>query len=182
MELKTLLTIIHLLGVTLGAGGAFVSDLLFFKSVHDRKISRAEVHFLQLASITIWTGLAVLVVSGTGLFFLDTEKYLTSSKFLAKMTIVAIIIVNGVIFHTMHIPRIMRHMDQHFPSSDEFMRTRSFLLVSGAVSATSWASALILGALSSVPYSYSTIIAVYGTALLIATLFALLLRDYIVPK
>ena len=181
MDIYTLLIITHLFGVALGVGGAFVSDLMFFKSVRDQKISGTEIEFLKLGSIAVWAGLALLVVSGTGLFLLDTEQYIASSKFLAKMTIVAVIIINGIVFHTIHIPRIMRHMDHHFPSSDEFMRKRSFLIMSGAVSATSWPCALILGALRDVSYSYTTIMIIYITLLLTATVSALILKDYIVP-
>ena len=182
MNPQTLFTIIHLFGVAIGAGGAFVSDIMFFSSVRDRVISKAEMRFLKLTSKMVWTGLAILFFSGAGLFLLDMNRYLNSDKFLAKMSIVCIIVLNGAIFHASHIPRLSRHQEQHYPSSDEFMRKRSFMLVSGAVSVCSWSSALILGALRGPPYSYAQIMSVYGLLLLGAAAGALLLRNHVLPK
>lgn len=181
MDIKIILTILHLFGVALGAGGAFVSDAMFFKSVRDANINSTEVLFLKLGGFIVWSGLVLLAASGAGLFLLDIEHYLSSSKFLAKMTIVAILIVNGVVFHLTHIPRIIRHANHHLPSSDEFIRKRSLLAINGAISTTSWISAIILGSLSGLPYSYGTIMAIYGTALCVAILGAILLKNRIIP-
>jgi hypothetical protein len=181
IELSLVLTIVHLFGVALGAGSAFLSDGMFFKSIKDQKINLTEVGFLKLGSSIVWIGLILLVVSGIGLFLQDPSGYLASSKFLAKMTIIAALIINGLIFHTTHVPRIMRHVDHHLPSSDEFMRKRMFLLASGAISVTSWVSAIILGALSHVPYSYTTIMLVYGTVLFFAVAVAYVFKEYIIP-
>ncbi len=160
-DIKTIATIIHVFGAVLGAGGAYLSDAMFFSSVKDEKISRTELRFLRIGSRFVWIGLLILVLSGFVLFFLDTQKYLASSKFLAKATIVLIIIINGIIFHRVHLPRIHRHAGHHFPSSDEFMRHRPLLLASGAISFLSWTTVLILGKLKSVPLSYSTIMLAY---------------------
>ena len=40
INVKTLFLIAHLFGLALGAGGAFISDILFLKSVKDRKITK----------------------------------------------------------------------------------------------------------------------------------------------
>ena len=168
IETKDLFLIIHLFGVVIGMGGAFVSGQMFFSSVKDQKISDTELRFLELGSKMVWIGLTILVVSGAVLFSLDTERYLDSSKFLVKMTIVAILIVNGFLFHVSHLPRIARHIGEHLPSSDEFMRRKHFLLVNGAISVVSWSSALILGALKTVPYAYWQIMLVYGVIVVLA--------------
>lgn len=178
---KELLTIAHLLGVALGAGGAFVSDFLFASSIKDKSFSRTEIRFLNLGGKIVWLGLITLVISGIGLFSLDPAKYLESSKFLAKMAIVAIITLNGIVFHLSHIPRIIRHAGEHFPSSDEFIRKRHLLLISGAISGTSWISALILGSLRTIPYSFGTIMSIYVVVVSTAILVALLLRQRMLP-
>lgn len=175
MELKLILTIFHLLGVALGAGGAYMSDVMFFSSAKDGRISRTELRFLTLGSIMVWTGLAILLLSGLGLFSLDLERYLASSKFQAKATIVLIIFLNGLVFHFSHLDRLKRHTDEHFPSSDEFMRKRPILLASGAISFVSWTSALVLGAIPGLPYSYGLIMAGYLTVVALAIASALFL-------
>ncbi|PJE64547.1 MAG: hypothetical protein COU90_01765 [Candidatus Ryanbacteria bacterium CG10_big_fil_rev_8_21_14_0_10_43_42] len=161
IDLKTVFLITHLFGVAIGAGGAFTSDAMFFKSVRDERISKTELGFLTLGSSMVIIGLIFLILSGAGLFFLDMEMYLSSSKFLSKMTIVLLIVINGVIFHKSHLPRLFRHLNHHLPSSDEFIRHRVFLLSSGVVSAVSWTFAIILGTLRDVPYSYTVIMLTY---------------------
>ncbi|MDP2650898.1 MAG: hypothetical protein Q8P04_02280 [bacterium] len=172
MELSNLYTIFHLLGVAFGVGGALASDSMFLKSLKDLKISKTEMGFLQIGSAMVWIGLIILIISGYLLFSLDPDRYLNSAKFLAKMTIVAIILLNGLFLHINLIPRLRRHIEGHLPSSDEFMRKRPLLFTSGAISLVSWLSALTLGALHKVPWSYVEIMGVYLLILLVAGLIA----------
>ena len=179
LEPHMLALIAHVFGAILGGGGAYMSDLMFLMSVRDRKISETELKFLRLGSKLVWTGIIILAVSGLILFFGETERYLTSGKFLAKMSIVGIIIANGFMFHISHIPRLHRHLNAHLPSSDEFMRRAPLLLASGAVSTTSWTCVIILGMLRSVPYSYAFIMTVYALALAVAITGSLALKNRI---
>ena len=161
MEIKIIYTIFHILGAVLGAGGAYVSDAMFFSSVRDRVIGAVELRFLRLGSIFVWMGLGVLIVSGALLFSTNPAGYLASSKFVFKMFVVLVILINGIVFHTVHLPRIHRHAGHHYPSSDEFMRKRGILVASGVVSMTSWTVALVLGVLRSIPVDLGTGILVY---------------------
>ena len=172
MEPENLFVIFHLLGVAFGVGGALVSDSMFLKSLKDLRISKTEMGFLQMGSAMVWIGLIILIISGYLLFSLDSDRYLHSAKFLAKMTIVAIILLNGLFLHISLIPRLRRHIGGHLPSSDEFMRKRPFLFTSGAVSLVSWLSALTLGALHKVPWGYVEIMGVYLLILIVAGLIA----------
>ena len=181
-DAKTLFLVAHIFGVALGAGGAFMSDAMFMSAVRDSRFSKTEIRFLKLASVLIWSGLTLLVLSGIGIFSTDPERYMASSKFLAKMTIVGVIVLNGFVFHFWHLPLIHRHTGVHFPTSDEFMHKRVWILVSGAVSALSWSSALVLGSLSSVPLSYGAIMGLYGGCITVAIGGALLLRDKLLPR
>ena len=161
IDYHNILTIFHLFGVVVGMGGAVMSDFMFFSSIHDEKISHTEIRFLKLGSLAVWLGLTLIVISGLLLFGENPGRYLNSPKFLAKMTIVVVLVVNGIIFHLIHIPRLLRHAGAHFPSSDEFMRKVPLLLISGAVSMISWFSALILGVLRNPPYTYFEIMTAY---------------------
>lgn len=152
----------------MGAGGAYVSDWIFFHSIKDGKISSAEYQFIRLIGRVIWIGLFVLIISGIGLYFEYPERYAESGKFWAKMTIVGIIFINGIIFHTYHLPYLKRNSGEHILSSQVFARRGPLLLVSGAVSFVSWTSAIVLGAIGQVPYTYSEIMAAYGIIIAIA--------------
>ncbi|MDP3974836.1 MAG: hypothetical protein Q8P88_00920 [Candidatus Jorgensenbacteria bacterium] len=176
MDWHAVLNILHLLGVAVGAGGAFVSDAMFFSSVRDEKISTTEMRFLTMGSAAVWVGLALLFLSGLGLVWMDPAHTLGSEKFWAKMTVVVIIFANGLFFRRFHIPRLARHVGEHFPSSDEFIRRVPLLLASGAVSAVSWVSAIVLGALRGVPYGYGTIMGAYLAFVFLGVVLVLVFR------
>ena len=179
IDIKTVWLIIHLFGVALGAGGAFASDAMFFSSVRDKKFSKTEIRFLKLGSILVWTGLTILIISGLGLFSLAPEKYLASSKFIAKMIIVAIIVINGTIMHLYQLPLIVQTVDKKFSASKKFMKNRSWILLGGAISVTSWSFSIILGTLKTIPYSVTTILSVYILAIIVAISTAQVLKRYI---
>ncbi len=180
-DIKTLLLITHLFGIAFGAGGAFLSDALFFKAMRDFVISKTEMNILMTASWFVTVGLALLLFSGAGMFLLDTEKYLASTKFLAKMTIVGVIIANGFLLHFSHIPRLKRHVGAHLLSSDEFRRHRTPLLWSGVLSFISWCSAIVLGAFRSLPFSYGEIMSLYILLLFFGFTLAFSLRNAFLP-
>ena len=179
IDLKTVLTILHIFGAVIGAGGAYMADAMFFATVKDEVISKRELKFLKIGSNFVWVGLAVLFLSGLGLFLTNPAGYMESSKFLIKMFIVLVIFLNGVIFHVEHLPRMHRHADTHFPSSDEFIRKRSLLIASGVVSVTSWTFALILGGLRMIPIDFWTALVGYMLFEAIAVIIALLISKKI---
>jgi hypothetical protein len=173
IELKTLYTIAHIFGAVLGAGAAFVSDALFFASARDRVFRTTELRFLRICSTFVWIGLGLLLISGALLFSLDPAGYLASDKFLIKMVVVLTLTVNGVIFHVSHIPRLMRHEGEHYPSSEEFRRAKPFLIASGTVSATSWALALVLGLLPTIPIPFLYALVLYLTFEVVAVILSI---------
>lgn len=120
MEIKTVLIIIHLFGVVVGTGGAFAADYTFFQSIRDGKISKTEESFIKNSSKMVWLGLLVLFLSGLGLFLEDTAKYLASSKFISKMIITLIIVLNGVLFHFVHIPTLQKSLNINLKKSKFF--------------------------------------------------------------
>lgn len=179
LTLKTIYLIIHVFGAILGAGGAFASDAIFFKTIKDGVIDSKEFDFMKLGSKLVWAGVFVLVISGLLLFFTNPETYLASPKFLVKVTIVAIIILNGIIFHLVHMPHIKKHLDLKFNESGTFLKKSSFLMASGAISMVSWISTVILGMLRGVPYSYLEIFGFYLVVVAFAVTVALITKKKI---
>ena len=175
LDLKTIYTIFHVFGAVLGAGGAFVSDAMFFSSVKDKVISKTELRFMKIGSTFVWIGLGILFVSGLLLFSTNPAGYLDSSKFLIKMGIVLVIFLNGLVFHLTHLPRMRRHAGHHYPSSDEFERKKKLLIASGVVSVTSWVFALVLGVLGSIPVTLTEALIIYVVFEVVAVSIALVL-------
>ncbi len=182
VEPKTVFLIIHLLGLALGVGGALLSDAMFFKAIKDKRIIKTEMEFLRLGSWSVGLGLMMLVFSGLGMFMLDHERYLASSKFLAKMTIVAILIVNGVVLHQLQIPYLMKITEKHSSTLAAFSKTRFWFIIGGVVSIVSWLSALVLGAFRSIPWPYEQIMFTYFLVLAFGLAVAYFLRDALFPQ
>lgn len=171
--------IAHIFGAILGAGGAFTSDAMFFSTIKDGRINKDELRFMKLGGKLVWLGLSLLIISGIFLFLTDPATYIASGKFLAKMSIVGIIAINGLIFHLVHIPHIQGHLGIKFTHSKTFMKRASFIFISGAISMVSWISTVILGTLKSVPYSYTHIMGIYLAIITVAVIGALLIKKIV---
>ena len=176
IDLRTLALTAHIFGAILGAGGAFASDTVFLNSVKDGIINVTEIRFIKLSGKLVWAGVILLIFSGAYVFYLSPEEFLASSKFLAKMSIVGIILLNGIVFHTFHIPLLGESVDMPLKTFPKFMRFSNLVIVSGAVSMTSWIFTVALGVLKILPYSYGVIMLSYLISVIFSSAFALLLK------
>lgn len=181
LEYKTVFTILHLFGVALGAGGAFMSDGMFFISIKDRLLSVTELRFMKLGSTFTWVGLALLFLSGLGLFLGNPEAYMESSKFLTKIIIVLVITINGIYFHLSHIPFLEARSNKRFSDIPELDSRRNFLLFSGVVSVVSWSLAIILGALRSIPITLEFALLAYVSLIMLGCIVAYVGRNHFLP-
>jgi hypothetical protein len=152
---------------------------MFFSTIKDGRITSDELRFMKLGSRLVWAGIALLVISGILLVSTDPTGYFSSDKFLAKLTIVSLIIINGIIFHLIHIPHIKKHLEIIFRESPTFVKRAPFILASGALSMISWISTVILGVLRGVPYTYIQIISIYLVIVILAMTGAVIMRKVI---
>lgn len=160
---RSVLLIIHTLGFALGLGGATIADIFFFRFLRDLRISDWEARVLRMLSEVIWVSLAVLVLSGVGLYLPEADRLNESSKFLVKAVVVSVVIVNGAFLNLFISPKLV-HISfgkPHPTMSQELHRSRKIAFALGAVSFTSWYTAFILGSLRSVPLSFMALLGVY---------------------
>lgn len=157
-EYKSIITIIHVLGVVIGMGAALMSDFLFSFFSHNKKLSHSETYILRLLGNIVWVGLLITTISGFGIFLTDIEAYQISTKFLVKMSILAILLLNGYILHR-YISKSMIKIG--FLSLDKFTRLRKISFACGSISLISWVSVLALGVLNSVTFPYKTLMGMY---------------------
>lgn len=163
---QTALKIGHLVGFVLGVGAATASDALFFRALRDRAVSEDELGMLKAASRVVVGGLSLLVLSGAG--FLALEYALSGSVtplarpgFQAKMTIVAVLIANGVVFHRRVLPFLAARAGKSL-ADDAFAAKLPLFAVTGGISVVSWYSALFLGALRhSIDLPYPVLLNLY---------------------
>lgn len=182
IDTRTLYTIFHLIGVALGSGAAVATDAIFLTSLRDGTISKSELRFVRLGSVLVWGGLVLIVVSGLLLYSLDPARLAVSSKYQAKIVIVSVLALNGLLFHVVHLPWLERRTGKPLATLPGFARQSGWLTVSGVVSATSWLFALVLGSLQSVPYSAGRILSMYLALVVLGTGLGWLARGWIWPR
>ena len=176
MDISLLITLFHIIGVAIGVGGATVSDVLFFRALADRKISKDELALLHTLGMMLWVGLFVLVASGIGFLTLQftntgTIHYLGETWFLAKMTIIAALSTNALVMHWYIFPFMEAHTGKTLNFS--IMRPKLALFAStGVVSIASWYTALVLGVTRGLDFTYGLIINLYLVLLTFGILVA----------
>lgn len=172
-EYHYIIVIFHFLGVALGIGGATFADIFFFKFLKDLRISEQEADILRTLSQAIWFALAILIVTGIGLYLPEAEEFNQSAKFLVKMIVVAVIIVNGLFLNLLIAPKLVKISfgKRHKHEKGELHNMRKLAFALGAISITSWYSAFILG-MTRPDMSFPMLLAIYlvvlGTAILIS--------------
>lgn len=165
---RPLIVLGHLLGLAIGVGTATITDIFFFKFLRDFKISEFEEDIMHTLSQIIWAALAVLVITGIGLYLPEMARLNMSGKFLVKAIVVAVIIGNGVMLNLFISPKLIRisfgEKHDHIKGELHYIRKVAFAL--GAISITSWYTALVLGAFRSMPFRFEAILSVYLLAII----------------
>lgn len=175
MTLYLACIIAHIIGTCFGVGGATISDLLFFTFAKDGRIDKREYDTLKAISRIVWLGLIILTISGASFLVLSTSglsgvQY-NPAKILAKVTIVAIIAVNGIVMHRVVLPALKKNTDKPL-YSPSMMKKSNIILTAGAISAVSWYSALVIGAWRGLTASYTTIVGTYLMVVVVAIVIA----------
>ncbi|HET6243095.1 MAG: hypothetical protein H0V01_09145 [Bacteroidetes bacterium] len=152
---------IHLLGLVLGLGGTMVIDIMFTHFLRKYKISPQESVIMHLISQMIILGLILLILSGTALLLPSYTFYLENSRFLMKMTVVFVIIINGGLLNFYVTPKIKKiSLLKEGRGRHENLKKISFAL--GAISIISWFLAFILAMLKDVfNLAYSKLLLAY---------------------
>lgn len=165
LDYKMVFVFVHLVAIALGVGGATISDVLFFRYLKDSKISPKERETLLVLSNVIWFAILLFLISGFALFIPNKAELLQSSKFLVKMVVVSVIILNGFFLNIVITPRLS---DVASCETRGMGRMRRLAIASGAISITSWYSALILGMAGSIPLEFWPLLSIYLDFLVVA--------------
>src|SRR3989338_1412986 len=171
-EYRAVILILHLIAAAIGLGTATITDVFFFKFLKDFKISELEASVLNALSQVIWFALALIILTGIGLYLPASERLLDSSKFLVKMIVVAIMVVNGAFLNLLISPKLVHisFCESHEHQSGELRKLRKLAFALGAISITSWYSAFILGALHKLSFSFPELLSVYLALVAVAVI------------
>ena len=152
--IRTGLRVVHFCGLVLGVGAATLLDLIIARFILMRGISFEHVYVVDFSSKIVTIGLGLLWLSGIGFLIhygVFEPAKLQNPKIWAKIAIVAVLSVNGLLLHYFVLPRIRnqvgkRLLDGLSPSDC------SLMLLAGTVSVISWYVPLILGAIPQLNY------------------------------
>lgn len=167
---KPVFTVIHVLSVVFGMGGALMSDVLFNFFTKDRELSQNELKTLSILSKIVLTTLPIIILSGFLIFLSNVDKYIHSAKFLAKMTLMIILLVNGLVLDKYIWSHLLK---KKFFTSIKEKKFRILSFICGSISVITWLCICTLGVLDSVTLSYWKIIGIYTVLIFAAFPIAL---------
>lgn len=181
-ELKTLIKITHLLGLALGVGGALLLDLIILNFFHRRSITEEKFDILRQSTRVVSLGLGLLWVSGAGYllhYLAYFEQGLHNPKVWAKVVIVAILTLNGMLIHHLILPHIQARIGKTL-FHDCSLRRQIAMLSASAVSIVSWLTPMALGACKEMNFSvhWSQILLAYGGLLLLGIIGIQLINHF----
>jgi len=178
-EYKHFSVLVHVFSVIVGMGTALISDILFNFYIKDKKINPTENNTLKLLSTVIWISLAVIVLSGLAIFLSDPFTYAHSAKFLAKMSIVLVIILNGLLFWKITHKTLKKINFTDTNSRHKYVRVRKMSFAFGAVSMVSWLVAFGLASIPTIPVSYPVVMGIYAVVV-VGALVSSQIVEYII--
>lgn len=167
---------VHIVGIALGLGGATVTDIFFFKFLKDFKIDEVESEIMKTFSEVIWAGIILVTISGIGLYLPQRALFNQSAPFALKMTIVAVIFLNGLILNIVISPRTRNFII--FKQNDTDILTPIWIqraaFAFGSISVSSWYTTLFLAMLKKslvgIPYILLLLgyLGIVGTAIVVS--------------
>ncbi len=148
MDYQQIALAFHLIGFALGLGGATISDITFFRALRSRNLTSDQYAFLKLLSRVIWIGLGLLIISGLVIFALiyveqGSLPLLASPRWQTKLTLVAVVLINGFFFRSWIFPAIKNLIGQQLNMNNVGPLVKK-LALSGTISILSWYSILVV--------------------------------------
>lgn len=143
---------------------------------------RSSAHNLHNDANWIIVLLCILWITGLGLIAMGPgmhlQAILSNGKLLAKLTVVTILTVNGILLHTYAFPQFSQ---RHTSLSSGVL---SFCMMLGAVSSVSWVAASLIGASRIIaPFlSYAHFMSLYALALAVGLVVALVFVRPIIQR
>lgn len=182
-EYKTVIVVFHALAAALGVGTVLVTDVFFMKFLKDYRITESESDILDTLSQVVWFALGLLILTGVGLFLPTSMEYLAKTKFVAKVVIVGVIAVNGVLLNLFVAPKLVKISfgQDSVEHPHEFRHLRRMALAFGGVSIVSWIATFVLGSIRSLPFSVPALLMMY-TFLILCAVIGGLIFDYKISR
>ena len=167
-------TVVHVISVIFGMGSALVSDILFTFFSKDKKLNNTEINTLSILSKIVLASLFFIIISGLAIFVTDIDKYLNSAKFMSKMAIMAILLINGYILNNYIWNNLIK---KDFFISNRLRSVRRLAFIAGSISVVSWVFVCILGIINQLDYNFYQIIFAYLIVILFASIASIFIES-----
>jgi hypothetical protein len=180
LHIKTFLIMAHLFGLTIGLGGATILDIIFLRlAARGKAVQQTDADLVALISKLVTWALVLLWVSGIGFliqYWSDTPELLPNPKVYAKVSIVGLLTLNGIVLHARVLPIVYRNVGR--PLFERLQSKEQFLMLAcGTISMISWYTPFFLGIAREMNFVVpaSWILAAYAGLVVAAISTALLL-------
>lgn len=185
-DLKSIITFIHLAGLALGLGGAWLLDMYIVKNLVHKPITEEKYKFIHFSANIVTIGLAILWISGIAFiafYYFFTPEYLHNQKVWAKVFVVTVLTANGFLIHKVLLPKLKQSIGSPMLSAFSY-KTSYLMMVVGTVSCVSWLYPVILGVTKSLNFTVSAynIIGFYFVMLIFGLIIGQLLMVVAMDK
>lgn len=147
VRILTLLVALHLLGLCFGLGGATMLDVWIVRWMRWGSLPVEIARTFHFISGAVAIGLGLLWLSGIGfliLYAMESPEKFQNPKLWAKVLVVSVLTINGMIIHAFVLPEVLRDVSRPLLAGVSRGMSAIFL-ASGVVSAVSWYTAFALG-------------------------------------
>lgn len=145
----------HLIACCVAIGLVFVSDIAMVKGLFEADQDAKDEHHLRQLQRNVSLALAALWLTGITVIWLDAQNqgvgYFMNPKLQAKVAVVALLTLNGVVLHKAVLPGLQKVgslLKLEFSA-------RMIAIFTGVVSGVSWFFAALLGVGKPLSWSYS---------------------------
>ncbi len=169
---KRILLLIHILGTAIGLGATIFLDIYFVRRLYHRAIDSPSIELLKFGSNLVSLGLVMLWISGLGFllhYLTFAPDSLANPKIWAKVSIVVLLTINGIILHKYVFNFINQSKGK--PLLEELNLNKAMIfLFPGAISATCWFFSVVLGVVKEFNFMFtvSTFLGFYISLLAVA--------------
>ncbi len=128
---------IHVAGTIMSVGAVTVTDSLLSVLHFRPRLAPLLARLLHVLSLVVWVGLLLLSVTGLWLV-LDQPEVLDNPVFLAKMAIVLIVFINGVLMNLFVAPRFEDLSDEWHRDVERVNRFQIIAGIAAIISLIGW--------------------------------------------
>lgn len=158
INLKSAITFLHLSGLIFGVGGAWILDGFLLAHLND-PLSKERYRTIEFISKNVIAGLIILWISGFAFiayYYLFSPEFLYNQKVWAKIFIVSVLTINGVLVHNIILPYLKKSIGSTLVDLLSNYEIRVMASI-GVMSFISWLFPIILGVTKTLNFTVSAL-------------------------